>query len=85
MQSRAAFTLDGRWLATGHPFGKIALWRVPTWDRIAVLESPSGHPVGRFVFDSTGKRLFNASTGGVIEAWDLVLLQGELQKLRLEW
>jgi WD40 repeat protein len=84
-QARAAFTADGRWLATGHPFGKIALWTVADWQRFAVLESPNSQPVGRFVFDREGLKLFNASTSGVVEVWDLKALNRELQKLGLEW
>lgn len=84
-QCRAAFTPDGRWLATGHPFGKIALWKAPAWDRVGVLESPSGNPVGRFTFDAAGDNLYNATTGGVIESWDLKLLATELQALGLGW
>lgn len=84
-QARAAFTADGRWLATGHGFGKIALWSVPAWERFAVLESPNDQPVGRFVFDREGDRLFNASIGGVVELWDLRMLDRELKELGLGW
>ena len=85
LESRAAFTADGRWLATGHGFGKIGLWSVPAWERFAVLESPNNQPVGHFAFDREGGRLFNASTGGVVEVWDLRMLDRELKKLGLGW
>lgn len=84
-QARATFTADGRWLATGHPFGKIALWNAATWQRFAVLESPNSQPVGRFAFDAKAARLYIASTGGVIETWDLAMLNRELKKLGLAW
>lgn len=83
--TRAAFTSDGRWVATGHGFGKIALWSLPSWEHLAILESPNNQPVGRFVFDEQGDHLYIASTGGVVEVWDLEMLQRELQKLGLGW
>lgn len=83
--TRAAFTEDGRWLATGHGFGKIALWSTSAWEKVAVLESPNNQPVGRFVFNREGDRLYIASIGGVVEAWDLGMLDRELRKLGLGW
>ncbi len=84
-QARASFTPDGRWLATAHPFGKISLWSVPEWRRVAILESPNGQPVGRFAFSRDLTRLCIASTSGVIETWDLQKLQADLKKRGLEW
>lgn len=83
--ARAAFTQDGHWLVTGHPFGKLALWKVADWQRFAVLESPNSQPVGRLAFDRGNGRLFNASTSGVVEVWDLKMLNQELKKIGLGW
>jgi WD40 repeat protein len=84
-QAHFTFSSDGRWLATGHPFGKISLWSVPQWKRFAILESPNSQPVGRFVFTPDASKIYIASTSGVIESWDLRLLDEELKKLKLEW
>jgi eukaryotic-like serine/threonine-protein kinase len=84
-QAHFSFSSDGRWLATGHPFGKISLWSVPQWKRFAILESPNSQPVGRFVFTPDASKIYIASTSGVIESWDLRLLDEELKKLKLEW
>ncbi len=84
-QARFTFSADGKWLATGHPFGKISLWSVPQWQRFAILESPNSQPVGRFVFTPDASKIYIASTSGVIETWDLRRLDEELKKLKLEW
>jgi hypothetical protein len=41
--------------------------------------------VGRFVFTPDASKIYIASTSGVIESWDLRLLDEELKKLKLEW
>lgn len=84
-QARFTFSADGCWLATGHAFGKIALWSVHDWKRFAILESPNSQPVGRFTFTQDSSRLYIASTSGIIETWDLKRLDAELQKLGLAW
>jgi len=84
-QAHFTFSADGRWLATGHTFGKISLWSVPGWKRFAILESPNSQPVGRFVFTPDASHIYIASTSGVVETWDLKRLDEELKKLKLEW
>lgn len=83
--ARAAFSPDGRWVATAHSFGRIALWRPGSWELVGLIESPSGQPIGRMEFDPSSSRLFFASTSGVVEQWDLAMLTRELTGIGLGW
>ncbi len=84
-EARAVFSDDGRWLATGHAFGRVALWTVGSWNDSAILESPNGQPPLRLTFDHAGKRLFISSNWGVVEEWNLQALQDGLKKIGLGW
>jgi WD40 repeat protein len=81
----AAFSPDGRWAVTAHPFGRIALWRPGSWELVAILESPTGQPIGRMAFDPSAARLFVGSTSGVVEQWDLGRLSQQLSEIGLGW
>jgi WD40 repeat protein len=83
--ARAAFSPDGRWVATGHAFGRIALWSVGDWKLVTLLKSPSGQPVGRLAFSADSSRLFSAGTGGVVEEWNLARLATDLEAMGLGW
>lgn len=84
-EARATFSDDGRWLATGHAFGRVALWTVGRWNESAILESPNGQPPLRLAFDHAGKRLFISSNWGVVEQWNLQALQDGLKRIDLGW
>jgi WD40 repeat protein len=64
-----AFSLDGKWLATGDG-KKVRLWDVATGKTLLTL---TGHQTGiwNVVFHPNGKELASAAADGTVKIWDL--------------
>jgi eukaryotic-like serine/threonine-protein kinase len=68
--SRAAFTRDGRLLATGHDDGMINLWDGPTGKWQQALHGHDGSTVTDLTFTDDGSVLASTSWDGTIRLWD---------------
>jgi hypothetical protein len=66
----AAFSADGRWLATGDDGGVIRLWEVGTRTERRTL---SGHEgcIEALSFSKDGRRLSSGGTDARVRSWDL--------------
>jgi WD40 repeat protein len=76
---------DGQWLATAHVSGRIALWQPDAGWPLMVLESPARQLSRSFCFTRDGGWLHVATGDGVVEAWDLRMLERELRERGLGW
>lgn len=79
------FTADGRWMATAHAHGRVALWAMDDWQMIAGLESPHAFPISQLAFGENGARLHCATLSGVVCTWNLEQLAEELAQRGLGW
>ncbi|PWU10183.1 MAG: hypothetical protein C5B50_25985 [Verrucomicrobia bacterium] len=67
----AAFSPDGKWIATGDQDGKVSLWEVASAGR--GRRTLSGHTasVSGVSFHPDGRRLVSSSFDGQVKVWDL--------------
>jgi WD40 repeat protein len=72
----AAFSPDGRWLATGSSKGAARVWRLDSGES-RLLTGPAGAPKSpgsetkRLVFDSSGRFLLTQSANGAVHCWEV--------------
>jgi WD40 repeat protein len=68
------FSPDGRWIATAHKDGKLALWDVATGATIATLANGGGDDEAAIMslwVDPKGERIVSGSARGAIAVWDV--------------
>jgi WD40 repeat protein len=66
----AAFSQDGRLLATGDQDGNIRLWNAATLQEIGAPMSSDAHPVDSLAFSADGRMLAVGSSDGNVQLWD---------------
>lgn len=66
----SAVSPDGKWLLADFKEGENGLWRIETWQRVALLE---GHwdEVTAVAFFPDGKRFVTGGADGTLVIWDL--------------
>jgi serine/threonine protein kinase/WD40 repeat protein len=72
----AAFSPDGRWLATGSSKGAARVWRLDSGEShlLSVPDSTPKSPgseTKRLVFDSSGRFLLTQSANGAVQCWEV--------------
>jgi WD40 repeat protein len=82
----AAFTADGRVMATSVALGVLALIDPATGHEYARLEDPNQDDFGWFTFTADGTQVVTSSCQGLaIHVWDLRLIRRQLAGLGLDW
>ncbi|PWU21164.1 MAG: hypothetical protein C5B50_02295 [Verrucomicrobia bacterium] len=66
----AAFSMDGKWIATGDSDGKVSLWEVASAGRVHRTLSGHAAPVSGVSFHPDGRRLVSSSFDGKVKVWD---------------
>ncbi len=67
----AAFSPDGKWLATGDQDGTVSLWNVPASGRVRRILSGHTASVSGVSFHPDGSRLVSCSFDGQVKVWEL--------------
>jgi len=66
----AAFSPDGKWIATGDSDGKVSLWEVAASGRVHRTLSGHAAAVTGVSFHPDGRRLVSSSFDGQVKVWD---------------
>jgi WD40 repeat protein len=81
-----AFSLDGKVLATGSPWGrKVHLFNAETGVPLAVLEPPNGWLITCLSFSPDGTRLAVCEGQNALRLWDLRAIREQLAQMRRDW
>jgi WD40 repeat protein len=69
----AAFSRDGRWMASGDSAGEVRLWSLAAAPEspLRTLSGDGGSGIRDLAFDPAGRRLAVAVTAGAVQVWDL--------------
>jgi WD40 repeat protein/serine/threonine protein kinase len=66
----AAFSPDGKWIATGDLDGKVSLWEVASAGRVQRTLRGHAASVSGVNFHPDGSRMVSSSTDGTVKVWD---------------